>query len=1205
MSGIEAVIARSRREGGFSERKQFSVARSRGIEKLRKFALANPHEYILELIQSAIANGAQHIDIALEQNRCTLSYIGGGLLEAELGQLFDFLFASKDRTDIGHVRELALGINAVLMFQPDRVVVESGDGTLPGTTRMVLHGDTDQVEVGRPEQPLTGTFVHIEGMKRSRLRSFRDLRDPPRERGIIEEKCLAAPIPIIVNHESLFGYTSQRTPGLFGYRRALSFDEGDLYGTLGIDPSFGRASFQLLTRGVAIQSKVHDLLPGSKVGGIVCFDALRKTVDHSGIVEDERLEEMWVRLLPYARQLATGQESTSPYQTSLFGGPVLPAADLRRLLREHHRVVVADPDVDPASARGQRAAAIGRILQAPVLSSPLDIIPSLRALSGGRIGIVTPDLESDRALSFYENPQLDPPTRPWLTAPVEVDSLGVDHLARRINPELADDPQRGRGLRLRLGEVGSVEATVYTQQESSHRADGLWVWISTTDRLVSQHVVPSAYPGHVLVVRLPDTDPFCLLGEEVAHVMAQHAVPALAAAFDGAIRTLGLREIEPGTAAAALGLAALTRSVTPRLLERDGTPTVDLVQLEAGQIDLLALPLLRTRSGRTVCMRDVTAMMNACGGLLYGTVPSVPPSVDGLDLDRVLDLDEASERLLVSLFGEGPYVRIDRRDVLATFGGVSCRDLALGLRPYPDFPLLVEGGDPSSLSDEARAACETALVQALVKRFLGLDPPEPRHPSERADWEECRRQACRHLQWYACRRALTFEGRTSGAFGHIDDLPLFLDTAGEARSYREVRAAMDHEGLLLLYGHALGGAELGILVGALKRGTTVEADREPPEAIVAGPWVHRLLAPLGPVRVAFGFDVPAHEICEAFLVSVPFETEDARGRVGVPAEPLAHKDVPVLFADNQQASVFADLAVELGVAGWVRLAPNTTWNRDDPAIFHRWSSIAMALRKAAEQVLSELIERLPIVDDSVERDRILCVLLDYAARHFTLGVDPHGQPQVNFVGELVGRILAIPVFPSRFGGLVSGWRLLQTFCGLLQSNTPDPSHAVLSELRPPLPAPAEAWIRRVLVLDRVVRAPAHDVIPPTPSPSPAVAGDHRTLATTVEVWLAHFRPDTVESNTRVWLFTREPDVFAEGVHQSIRLNADHWLVAWALRSAHVEPQVIAWLLLAVYAHINAVLEPVDNDHERIFQRRVLEALSAGTLRLIEPTTDSP
>lgn len=1217
MSGIEAVIARSRRPGGFSERKSFSVARRRGIQKLRRFALVDPHHYILELVQSAIANRANHLNIALEHERCTLSYIGGGLREAELGQLFDFLFASKDRTDIGHVRELALGLNAVLLFQPDRVVVESGDGTLAGTTRMVMHPDRDEVEVGRPERPLTGTYVHIEGMKRSRLpKGFRGWNDleTPRERGVIEENCLAAPIPILVDHEPLFGFSSQRTPGLFGYEKVLSIDEGDLYGTIGMNPSFGTPSFQLLTWGVAIQSKEHQLLPKRQIGGIVCFDALHKTVDHSGIVEDERLEELWIRLRPYAEQLVTGAPAVSAYRTTLLGGPVVPPADLRRLLREHPRVLVVPRTNDADEHR--RATAIGRALRAPVLCASRRVIPSLRALSGGRARILTPDLGSDRSVAFYGDPPVEAPTRPWLAAPVEVEPLDVDELAHRICPPPEEGAVAGTNeVRRALGHVGEVEATVYTPEQGAYERDGLWVWVLTTQRLVWRAVVPSAFPGHVLVVQVPDADPFRLqrpvdrgpdapaLAAEVARVMAEHATTALATAFDRAFTSLGPRTVEPNTAAGTLGLAALARGVVPTLRSSNGEPAVGFLQLQAGHVDLLGLPLLRTRAGRVVCMRDVGRMMDACGGLLYGTVPSVPPAMDGLDPDRVLELDEASERLLISVLGEGPYVRIDRRDVLAEFRGVQCRDVALGLREHPELHLLVEGEDPGGWPDADRRACERALVVALIRRFHGIDPPPPGDGVARGDWEECRRQACRHLQWFVCRRAPLADaprGRDAPDHG-VSDLPLFLDAAGQPRTYREVRRALERpEGLTLLYGHAFGAAELGILAAAARRGFMPTPDGPLPLALVADPWIHRLLAPLGRVHLAFDIELSGDRVSgrvsDAFATVATVESPGCHGRVGVPSSATTTLDVPVIFPDNRQANPLTDLARENGVVGWVRLDEATPWTHD------RWSSLATAVRAAAERALSELIDTLPTVVHPLERDRRLGLLLDYATRHIVIQIDPQGRAHANVIGSLVGRILSMPLFPSRFGGLLSGWRLVRRFCGLLQLVVDDPTREILTELRQPLPASLESWIRRTLDPGNAVRPPAKGALeaPPPPSPTHDGALAHPVLCATVEHWLARLRPDTVEKDTRVWLFQRDPEVFMEGVLGALHLNADHWLVAWAIRAVYTEPQALAWLLLAAYAHINAVLEPVANEHERLFQRRVLDALRRGELTAVSP-----
>ena len=116
MSDISQVVARSRIAGGFSERRTFTLARKRAIQKMRQFALADPYYFVLELIQAAVANGATYINVATDDSSFTLSYTRGFFREEELGQLFDFLFAGKDRTDIGHVRELALGINATYVL---------------------------------------------------------------------------------------------------------------------------------------------------------------------------------------------------------------------------------------------------------------------------------------------------------------------------------------------------------------------------------------------------------------------------------------------------------------------------------------------------------------------------------------------------------------------------------------------------------------------------------------------------------------------------------------------------------------------------------------------------------------------------------------------------------------------------------------------------------------------------------------------------------------------------------------------------------------------------------------------------------------------------------------------------------------------------------------------------------------------------------
>ena len=366
MSSIDAVIARARRPGSFSARQTFTLARTRAIQKMRHFALANPHYYVLELVQASVASGATWVALEVDHDNFTLSYVGGGFPEAGLANLFDFLFASKERTEFAALRALALGINALMLFHPRRIIIESGDGTRAGTSRMEIQSDADKLEIGTPDHALAGTFIRAEGLRREKM--SRELKigvtgQGLDERGIIEQRCLCAPVPIFFNGEAIFGHATMRIPRTFGYRRQIEFDEGDIFGTLALSPLGGAASFRLLTHGVWIEAVEHGLIEGAPLGGTINYDALHKTADHARVVRDERLADMWVRILPYAEMLMKGETNANlAYDVSIFGGMRLPSKQLRLFLKEVGRVVVVPPEVEEGSAK----ATVARRIALPV-----------------------------------------------------------------------------------------------------------------------------------------------------------------------------------------------------------------------------------------------------------------------------------------------------------------------------------------------------------------------------------------------------------------------------------------------------------------------------------------------------------------------------------------------------------------------------------------------------------------------------------------------------------------------------------------------------------------------------------------------------------------------------------------------------------------------------------------------------------------------
>ncbi len=664
MSSIDAVIAEARRAGGFSERKRFTLARTQAIQKLRQFALADPAAYVLELIQSAIANGASWIEVVREPTTMTLAYIGGGIPEDALARLFDFLFASKDRADLGYLRELAIGINALMIQTPSKIIIESGDGTRAGTTRMELLAGEDRFDVGRPDHALAGTFIRAEGLRRD--------KGGDRELLLIETRCLAAPVPILYNGQAIFGHSTRRIPGIIGYRKHMSFDEGDLYGTIGVPSEHeGRAEFALLTRGVLIESVEHALVPDARLGGVVCFDGLRKTADHARVVRDDHFEELWLRLRPYARALLGGQGGHDGVVARPLGASEpLAIKDLRAWLRAAGRVVLAPPNTAPGTRVCDDLQAIAAALQAELLCARHQDLAALRILGGSGVEIHTVDVDRDSGdREFFARPLATPPPRPWLVQPVEVAPVSVAALRpESVATELA-------GV---LGEAAELRMRVYTPAASEHRGVTEVVFHSC-GRELARHETASAHAGHVLVVELPSVAPSQLRAAQLpptapgplAEACLHHAAPALAEAADRVLAGL----VDPTAPLTPLerhrALAALARSAAPRLRRSPGPdgaprPTIHFSLVEPGPpgVDLLGLRLFTSASGRPLCARELGALITAAGGWLLAVPGGAAPTPASApeptaDLEHVLLMDPGAGPLLQALVGEAAYLLVE------------------------------------------------------------------------------------------------------------------------------------------------------------------------------------------------------------------------------------------------------------------------------------------------------------------------------------------------------------------------------------------------------------------------------------------------------------------------------------------------------------------------------------------------------------------
>lgn len=1255
MSSIDQVIARSRQPGAFTERKRFTVARSNAIRKMRQFALADPHYYILELIQSAISNGASYLDISAQSKHCTVSYIGGGYSEDQLSQLFDFLFASKSDMTYSDLRQLALGVNALMLMEPDEIVIESGDGTLDGTTRIVLRGTQDFVDVGTPDRPLRGTFVRASGLKRSKIRGKSSLMKteygPPETRAI-EERCLCAPIPILVNDNAPFGYSTLRTPAIYGYTKVVSFDEGDLYGTIGL--RVREPQFKLLTYGAWVQTVERSLLPGEGIGGIVGFDGLNKTADHAAIVRDERYEELWVRLMPYARQLISGQAGDS-FNIQTLSGEKLGVRELREALRDSGRAVAVSLSLARNSEEARRALKIGALLDAPVLKVAPEEREVLRFLGGKGFKLVVPDVSSLRDLQFYEQPPIDEPPRPWVIGAVDVEEVTIAEAIKWIWREEAGgeefDPERARSLAPRLGgrvvtlsskeearglsaggiteperfevvpglnAVGTITSRVYTPLEVVTGCDEILIRIVSSQRLLWAGTIPSSFPGHVMVIELDDVIPRHLehaegdprgfeLARAIAGVLVRHAERDFERATNRALEGILADQIEPGTGLAQMILAAIGRDSILRLRRVDEALEVGITMLERRPIDLLDLDVLQTVSGERRSVRGVVASMNRNHGLVYGVIPEVDALLAGLDTADVLALTEAEEQLLVSIIGPAAYVRIDARDFLASVTAPALahvRDIALGLKEYDKLsPLLLEHAQPETWDDEARAYIERALVAQLDALWRDGESGEVR---------ENRRQALRHIQYY-----LVEVLARGGDPGELLDAPVFVDVRGRSCSFHGVKEMFhEHGGLFVADGRAVD--VLSISHGGSSGGVA--------QGLAMNPFLAHLFERVTRVQATFDFDLHQAEAFSAntspeklYLVSKNISAEGdgvapgISGVIGVPREALDDFAIAVIDARGDFVQPLRGVAHQFGLVGVLRSQTGV-------------SPTEQEIYKIAQALISELLARLvDLPAGSMDWSRAVRALFNFADHHLLLMAQTDGSVGVRVSNPLAQVVLDLPLFDTSFGMPVSAQRLLREVCINVDLVHDHGALAPRAELVD-LPAVLSEWCERWFHVNAITRLPAKGESTSSAGSGSTVAGTTTSLEATIEHWITALRPDHRELNVvKVVDFSSARDVlveFDERTRAAVELrgggevleafsyieheggnclfvNAAHWLVAPFVREGARDVQGLSWLLLAAYAYINEMLEAVTNEHEMMFQRELISALERGDVGFIQ------
>lgn len=198
MSHIDTLLADLESEGTVDSQGGFTLDREKAREKMRQFQLADPREYLLQLIRAAHLLGATRIHVEVDADDMHMTFDGRPFKEADFEELYDALFGRADDPAVAARRHLALGLNAALGLDPRRIVVDSGAARL-----QVAPGEDD--DWGPLDPPIDGTRIHARDRFRfaNIVRFFQGMGNTLPERNIVYRRCGFSPVRISINDQTV------------------------------------------------------------------------------------------------------------------------------------------------------------------------------------------------------------------------------------------------------------------------------------------------------------------------------------------------------------------------------------------------------------------------------------------------------------------------------------------------------------------------------------------------------------------------------------------------------------------------------------------------------------------------------------------------------------------------------------------------------------------------------------------------------------------------------------------------------------------------------------------------------------------------------------------------------------------------------------------------------------------------------------------
>ncbi|MBX3169927.1 MAG: hypothetical protein KF760_21160 [Candidatus Eremiobacteraeota bacterium] len=220
-AGTEDYIKLLQQEADFQSSGRFSLEAKKALQKMQKFRLQDPAEYILQLVSCAVMRGASLIQMEIGGRDIRVGFDGEPFTARELEDIFECASQESQQPLTASGAHLAIALQAMRTYNPDVLIVESRDRQ--GRNVLQLYEEEVWIEtlIGASSRSKVVTYVGLEHSLNFFNMCFPSLIGMWRaEHNLLRRLACAAPIPVVVNGRKVPFVTGMNTVLLEGPGRA-------------------------------------------------------------------------------------------------------------------------------------------------------------------------------------------------------------------------------------------------------------------------------------------------------------------------------------------------------------------------------------------------------------------------------------------------------------------------------------------------------------------------------------------------------------------------------------------------------------------------------------------------------------------------------------------------------------------------------------------------------------------------------------------------------------------------------------------------------------------------------------------------------------------------------------------------------------------------------------------------------------------------